>query len=188
MKATEELESCKAAMSTIQKIIPDIGEWDEISKDTGSFHNQPKGCSVADNKIYLNTGNTDSVSAESRQVCSGKQLDKLHPYWDIRCFLYCHTTAIEFLFSIFILLGPRCNGYPTTDWNCCNPINQCGKGEGDCDTDDDCVGDLICGSSRDSSNNCKTEFVYSRSYWAKSADCCTEPGMFAIQFFVRGVS
>ena len=99
MKATEELESCKAAMSTIQKIIPDIGEWDEISKDTGSFHNQPKGCSVADNKIYLNTGNTDSVSAESRQVCSGKQLDKLHPYWDIRFLLSHYSNWI----SIFYL-------------------------------------------------------------------------------------
>ena len=79
MKATEELESCKAAMSTIQKIIPDIGKWDDIVKDSGSFHNQPKGCSVADNKIYLNTGDTDSMSAGSRQVCSGKLSDKLHP-------------------------------------------------------------------------------------------------------------
>ena len=77
-----------------------------------------------------------------------------------------------------LFLGPRCNGYPTTDWNCCNPISQCGKGEGDCDSDDDCAGDLICGSSRDSSNNCKNEFIYSRSFWADSADCCTEPGSF----------
>ena len=89
MKATEELESCKAAMYTIQKIIPDIGEWDNIAKDTGyrRYHNKPKGCSVADNKIYLNTDDTDFLSAGSRQVCSGKLPNKLHAYEDIRCFL-----------------------------------------------------------------------------------------------------
>ena len=88
MKATEELESCKAAMYTIQKIIPDIGEWDNIAKGYVRAHNQPKGCSVADNKIYLNTDDTDFLSAGSRQVCSGKLPNKLHAYEDIRCFLY----------------------------------------------------------------------------------------------------
>ena len=76
----------------------------------------------------------------------------------------------------FYYSGPRCNGYPTTEWNCCNPTTQCGVGEGDCDTDDDCLGDLICGSSRDSSNNCKNDFSNQRSFWTESADCCTEPG------------
>ena len=83
---------------------------------------------------------------------------------------------MNFNYSFLSFLGPRCNGYPTTDWNCCNPINQCGKGEGDCDTDDDCAGNLICGSSRDGSNNCKIQFPYSKSQWAETADCCTEPG------------
>jgi len=71
--------------------------------------------------------------------------------------------------------GPRCNGYPKTEWDCCNPTTKCGEGEGDCDTDDDCVGDLICGSSRDKSNNCKNEFANSASFWMDKADCCTQP-------------
>ena len=84
MKAAEELESCKAAMSTIQKIIPGIATWDDKYK--GSFDDQPKGCSVADNKIYFNTGTTDSFSVGSRQVCSGKLPYKFHLYSGIRYF------------------------------------------------------------------------------------------------------
>ena len=46
----------------------------------------------------------------------------------------------------------------------------------DCDTDDDCHGDLICGGSKDTSNNCKNDFAYSGSAWMEEADCCTKPG------------
>ena len=68
MKATEELESCKATVTTIKKIIPEIG----TSVNERSFDNKPKGCYVADNKIYFNTDLTDPLSSGSRQVCSGK--------------------------------------------------------------------------------------------------------------------
>ena len=80
MKATEELESCKAALSTIQKVIPDIG----TSVNRGSFHNQPKGCYVANNKMYFNNDHTDSLKAGSQQVCSGKLADKVHPNLEIK--------------------------------------------------------------------------------------------------------
>ena len=39
--------------------------------------------------------------------------------------------------------------------------NPCGIGEGDCDNDEECEGDLKCGK-----NNC--EF----SYYSERADCC----------------
>merc|ERR1711939_214497 len=39
------------------------------------------------------------------------------------------------------VLLPGCSG----DDNCCTPENPCYDGEGDCDTDRDCVGDLRCG-------------------------------------------
>ena len=68
MKATVELESCKATITAIQKIIPEIG----TSVNERSFENKPKGCYVAENKIYFNTDLTDSLSSGSRQVCSGK--------------------------------------------------------------------------------------------------------------------
>ena len=77
---------------------------------------------------------------------------------------------------IFIFEGPRCNGFPKTEWDCCNPVSQCGLGEGDCDTDDDCYGDLICGGLKDKSNNCKNDFAYPGIAWMDKADCCTKPG------------
>ena len=80
MKATEDLASCKAAMSTIQKIISNTG----TSINEGSFHNQPKGCYVANNKLYFNTDVTDSLNAGSQQICNGKLEDKCHPYLDIK--------------------------------------------------------------------------------------------------------
>ena len=44
---------------------------------------------------------------------------------------------------------------------CCSVFNPCGEGAGDCDEDDECAGDLVCGK-----NNCGDKFT-----WA-SADCC----------------
>ena len=35
------------------------------------------------------------------------------------------------------------------DTSCCQSYAQCGLGEGDCDDDEDCSGDLVCGT-----NNC----------------------------------
>ena len=37
------------------------------------------------------------------------------------------------------------------DWDCCTSFDPCGVGEGDCDSDTDCIGDLICGY-----NNCQS--------------------------------
>jgi len=31
-----------------------------------------------------------------------------------------------------------------TDWQCCTPANPCSQDEGDCDTNEDCIGDLVC--------------------------------------------
>ena len=43
---------------------------------------------------------------------------------------------------------------------CCTSDNQCDVSEGDCDTDDDCPADLVCGT-----NNCLPEFP-------DTHDCC----------------
>jgi len=57
----------------------------------------------------------------------------------------------------------RCNPktWPKFDFECCSVDHPCGPGEGDCDTDNDCIGDLTCGHS-----NCGHEFPTNRS------DCC----------------
>jgi len=36
------------------------------------------------------------------------------------------------------------------DWDCCSEAAPCGLGEGDCDTDEECAGPLVCGD-----NNCE---------------------------------
>ena len=46
------------------------------------------------------------------------------------------------------------------DWTCCSSSNPCYHGEGDCDSDDECAGNLICGT-----NNCGTG--------DSDMDCCT---------------
>ena len=50
------------------------------------------------------------------------------------------------------------------DSECCSAANPCGIGQGDCDEDDECYGDLQCGN-----NNCGDAFENS------NADCCTDP-------------
>ena len=53
-------------------------------------------------------------------------------------------------------------------WDCCTPESPCHEGEGDCDNDDDCSGDLVCGQ-----NNCPQGFPARFSRHAP--DCCEPP-------------
>ena len=57
---------------------------------------------------------------------------------------------------------PHCYGGDT----CCTAANQCSIGEGDCDADTDCKGNLVCGM-----DNCDG------MDFDMTDDCCTEPGM-----------
>ena len=50
----------------------------------------------------------------------------------------------------------------------CSRQFPCGSGEGDCDTDLDCKGYLICGV-----NNCVKEFPLNGTIWNWYDDCCT---------------
>ena len=54
---------------------------------------------------------------------------------------------------------------PSGGWSCCTSTNQCGIGEGDCDTDSHCSGNLKCGT-----DNCDTTLGFSPTY-----DCCYDP-------------
>ena len=60
-----------------------------------------------------------------------------------------------------MLLESGCN-VPSGGWSCCTSTNQCGIGEGDCDTDSDCSGNLKCGT-----NNCDTALGF-----PSAMDCC----------------
>ena len=64
-----------------------------------------------------------------------------------------HTTMKHWVIHLGSQL--RCNGVNN---GCCTKDNPCGKGDGDCDNDSECAGDLVCGR-----NNCK---------WGGYDDCC----------------
>ena len=51
------------------------------------------------------------------------------------------------------------------DSDCCTEENPCSEGDGDCDDDDECSGDLVCGS-----NNCGGHPFESHD------DCCVKSG------------
>ena len=48
-------------------------------------------------------------------------------------------------------------------WECCTDSKPCGLGEGDCDNNEDCLGNLLCGK-----DNCSPPFH-------EDADCCYDP-------------
>ena len=55
--------------------------------------------------------------------------------------------------------GMECN--PTNnDYQCCTTTNPCVFGEGDCDSDDECDGNLVCGTDNCGAGN-------------SNMDCCT---------------
>ena len=51
--------------------------------------------------------------------------------------------------------------------SCCTSTNQCGEGEGDCNSDDDCFGNLKCGEGNGYDNNCDTALGF-----GSESDCC----------------
>ena len=64
----------------------------------------------------------------------------------------------------------RCKCLEPTDGHCDTPYSgsyctNCNLGEGDCDKDSQCAGNLVCGS-----DNCGC--TAGRNGWRDSADCC----------------
>ena len=63
-----------------------------------------------------------------------------------------------------LLLGIRACNATNNDTDCCTLSNNCGVGEGDCDTDSECDAGLLCGS-----DNCKS---FDSSWFYSDFDCC----------------
>ena len=55
-------------------------------------------------------------------------------------------------------------------FSCCNSTQQCGEGEGDCDSDADCAGNLKCGQGNGLDDNCDNSLGFPSTY-----DCCYDP-------------
>ena len=73
----------------------------------------------------------------------------------------------QYPFKYFHIPDKVCNGIGH-DYNdyfrgCCTTSNLCGINQGDCDSDDECSGNLVCGT-----NNCPSPFP-------SNADCCENP-------------
>merc|ERR1712224_643435 len=60
-----------------------------------------------------------------------------------------------------------------TDKKAANPSNLCAVNEGDCDNDDECAGDLVCGiNSCDSTFNAGFDKNNKKFFPSGQADCC----------------
>ena len=55
------------------------------------------------------------------------------------------------------------------DWHCCTAENPCFAGEGDCDQNEDCAGELVCGKG-----NCPEE-TFTARHFGRKPDCCEQP-------------
>ena len=54
---------------------------------------------------------------------------------------------------------------------CCTSSDQCREGDGDCDSDVDCAGNLKCGQGNGLDDNCDASLGFPSDY-----DCCYDPG------------
>ena len=70
----------------------------------------------------------------------------------------------------------NCDGKNEVFSSCCSNTRPCKINEGDCDTDEDCEGNLVCGS-----NNCPR----SGYEFSSRDDCCTEPRGEANEMFLK---
>merc|ERR1711988_103418 len=68
--------------------------------------------------------------------------------------------------TYFRPIDRRCGGRNIDEGICCSQETPCELGEGDCETDQDCSADLVCGN-----NNCK-QFA---AYFHEKDDCCVSP-------------
>ena len=68
----------------------------------------------------------------------------------------------SFFFTKYIFVIDSFTGcdWSVSDYSCCSSSHPCGIFEGDCDSDDECVGQLLCGK-----DNCHYPFP-------SNADCC----------------
>jgi hypothetical protein len=71
--------------------------------------------------------------------------------------------------SVPVAESSTCDGDGSTNFDCCTNDAPCVKGNGDCDFDTDCAGDLYCGE-----DNCLLYHSTLNSAWETTADCCTD--------------
>jgi len=142
------------------------------SGDLCNTHNLPYDCSSTmhyrDDAFAI--GDDPTMTAKDPTSCNlttGGQ-SVIQTDWDLLNLMYnCETEKEETV---------GCLG-KSTDWRCCaEEDGGCTEGHGDCDTHDECYGNLVCGI-----NNCFTEFGLTETNEDgdevpvdEDADCCME--------------
>ena len=96
-----------------------------------------------------------------------------------------HTTLFSFnifsyhkkAFSFNIKDLPPLSSFSDCDniWDCCTSQNPCGLNSGDCDLNDHCMNDLVCGIA-----NCGEGYP-------SNADCCVTSGMYISSLTLSGL-
>ena len=129
--------------------------------------------------VFSNVGTTIVKPTILAPVATGAQMQIAATVLISFCFFtesqLCKIVIYDFSFALKrlktnALIDPSrdCRGSPSTDWNCCSDAFPCMEGQGDCDEDSQCEGDLTCGA-----DNCLSDFSTSSSNWVTGADCCT---------------
>merc|ERR1712223_1015832 len=124
-----------------------------------------KNCCTSSNPCSIGKGDCDKDSHCAGDLeCGKNNCKQFDNAWSDASFDCCEdgsgggtpTTAAP---------TPGCNARKN-DKNCCKSSNPCSIGEGDCDKDSHCAGNLVCGK-----NNCKQ---FDNAWSDASFDCCEE--------------
>ena len=114
-----------------------------------------KNCCKSSNPCSIGEGDCDKDShCAGSLVCGKNNCKQFNNAWSDASFDCCEDAPT-----------PGCNA-SKNDKNCCKSSNPCSIGEGDCDKDSHCAGNLVCGK-----NNCKQ---FDNAWSDASFDCCEE--------------
>ena len=144
------------------------------SQAPGSWTSPPRNCNPANNdqtcctssaQCSLGEGDCDYDSDCSGDlICGDNNCSAGESIMDCCAsnLLHFSTSGVGYItFGILDVLAPPKNCTASNnDQSCCSQSSPCGLREGDCDHDDECAGDLICGD-----NNCAAG--------DSDMDCCT---------------
>jgi len=141
----------------------DLPEWKgiihrlETAKETICPSGSISNCCTDDHPCQVGRGDCDSDSNCVGDLrCGSNNCPRSNSTW-----------VTVFLDDNDCCYDPKnevCDGTGENSGSCCTKDFPCKAGEGDCDSDSDCVGDLVCGS-----NNCKGEA------FLDDDDCCYKP-------------
>lgn len=119
-------------------------------------------CCTEENPCEVGEGHCETHDhCEGDLVCGENNCGKFGDFYpeDDRC---CEKNST----SSIVAPGLRCRGRNFGGGQCCTPGTPCDEGEGDCEENQDCKDDLVCGE-----NNCKKfgDFFHVKD------DCCVKP-------------